>query len=210
MKQLSMLDLWADPAPPPIPYVEPATRDVVTRAYGEDTYVMKIREDEPDPVYIEVRGTPCLIKFGFGWATYAVQEPGSLFWSGTGFRSFATSLDPETDLDRIAAVIERYIDAPKKDGNGCGGKLVRWWPSYIIQWQQSLAFTLEYGADRSKLWTQWGAEEHARIWAEKDAEFAAAVARMWAEGIDPNDVGPPARVSKKIRAAWPKFEQPQN
>lgn len=99
----------------------------------------------------------------------------------------------------ICAIIERYIDAPAKDGNGCGGKLVRWWPGYIRRWQDDLSWQLRYGRDRAAMWAQWGPERHAEMWAAHDARIAAAEAQMWAEGIDPNEVGKPSH----HKGAWP-------
>lgn len=204
--QLSMLDALCPP-PAPAPYAGPVTREVMTRAYGRD-YLMRIREDDPDPVEIEVDGTPCLITFGYGFSTYTVQPAGSLFWSESGFRSFSHGalVDGEMvfvrDMDSIIYLIRAHVAAPIKD-MGLGGKLVRWWPPYVRQWQSDTSWALTY--DRAEMWTQWGPERHAEIWAEHDARRAAAVTQMWAEGIDPNDVGKPAH----HKGSWPKIERPQ-
>ena len=197
MQQLSMFDLL-DPPTPPVArqaYVEPIRRKVMGRAYG-GPYEFKVNEDRPDPFEIEVRGIPCTIYPGF--STYVIDGPGSPFWSETGYRSFGFGID--ADPDSIIAEIERYIDAPTKHGNGCGGKLTRWWPSYVRQWQSDTSWSLTY--DRATVWAQWGPEKHAEIWANHDARRAEALARMWAEGIDPNDVGRP----QHHKGAWPRFD----
>ncbi|OAN76731.1 hypothetical protein A8B82_15160 [Sulfitobacter sp. EhC04] len=194
--QLDMFGIL-EPKPAPRPYVPPVTRDVETRAYGGS--VLAIEEGQPDPVEIDVDGTPCVIKFGFGWSTYVVNGPGSLFWSETGFRSFATGGGSPDEIDQIREAIRRYIAAPPKDGNGMGGKLVPWWPSYINQWRNSLAFELR--CPREDTWAQWGPEKHAECWADHDAKQAEAIAQMEADGIDPNDVGPPAH----FKGQWPTF-----
>lgn len=200
MEQLSLLDIMEPPPPPPV-YVEPTYRTVMTRAYGRD-YELKLREETPDPIEIEVRGIQCLISFDFGFCTYTVQPHGSLFWTETGYRSWAGFFTADhNDAERITEAIERFIDGPTKNGNGIGGKLVRWWPMYATQWRQKLGFVLEYGRDRSKLWGQWGEEKHAAIWAEKEAAFEADLRRMEADGIDPNDLGKP----RGFKGTWPRF-----
>lgn len=197
MHQMTMFDIL-EPKPKRQPYIPPIMRDVRTSAYASGG-VMQVREGEPDPIEIMVRGIPCVISFSFGFATRAVQPPGSPFWSETGFRNFSVSSGWEDAPDKIAGVIEAYIDGPTKDGGGCGGKLTRWWPSYILQWRGNLAFSL--GRDRSTIWEQWGPERHAELWAKHDANNAEALARMVADGIDPNDVGP----SSHFKGKWPKF-----
>lgn len=198
------LDLFAEPAPEPTPWVEPAMREVMTRAYGADR-VMRIPEDDPDPVEIEVDGTPCLITYGYGFSTYTVQPPGSLFWSETGFRNFSYGglvdgkMQFVRDMDSIIYLIRAHIAAPVKD-MGCGGNLVRWWPGYVNQWRQDVSF--HHGRDRSEFCAQWGPERHAQLWAEFDARQAAAIERMQAEGIDPDEVGPPAW----HKGPWPKLD----
>lgn len=198
MHQTSMFDLL-EPKPAPRPYTPPVIRDVRTRAYGVD-HIMQCREDEPDPIEIEVRGVPCVVKFGFGFSTYAVQKPGSLFWSETGFRSFAVSINWGDRIDEIPGLIEQYIDAPTKDGNGMGGKLAPWWPRYVNQWREAVSFGLRH--DRETMWGQWGPEKQAEHWAAHDARCAAALKRMIAEGIDPSEVGKP----KHHKGKWPHFE----
>lgn len=196
MQQLSMFDIF-EPKPAPVRYEPPPRREVLTRAYGKAGHAIKIGLDDPDPVEVEIRGIPCLIVWGFGASTYAIQPPGSLFWSDTGYRSMATG---GASLDDVVALVESYINRPAKK-DGLGGKLERWWPLYVNQWRQSLSFVLRYGADRSKLWAQWGPEKHAEVWARWDASQAEALDRMRSEGIDPNDVDPP----RWHKGKWPRF-----
>lgn len=204
--QLSMLDLL-EPAPVRPTYVPPVTREVMTRAYGRN-YPMQIAEGDPDPFEMEIAGTPCLITLGYGFSTYAIQPVGSLFWSETGFRNFSFGgFDAEghfvrvSDREQIESLVRAHIKRPITD-LGLGGKLVRWWPSYVRQWQQRVSFHSE--VDRETFWAHFGPEKEARLWAKADAEQAAALARMWAEGIDPNDVGKP----QGHKGKWPKFEVP--
>lgn len=208
MEQLSMMDLLCPPPPPPAPepYVEPVHREVMTRAYGRD-YPMRIEDGDPDPVEVDVDGTPCLIVFGFWFSAYTVQTPGSLFWSETGFRSFTHGYFDDDlkqmifvdDLDTAIRLIRHHIAEPIKSG-GCGGKLVRWWPSYILRWRDDLSWSIRY-PNRAEIWAQWGPEKHAEAWAKHDRRIAEAEARMWAEGIDPNEVGPP----QHHKGPWPKI-----
>ncbi|NPD16264.1 hypothetical protein HOY34_13775 [Xinfangfangia sp. D13-10-4-6] len=84
---------------------------------------------------------------------------------------------------------------------GLGGALERWWPSYVLQWRQSEAFHGK--ADRTRNHWGWCATEVGQdaIWADFDASQSAAIAQMLADGIDPNDVGPPPGFKVK----WPRF-----
>lgn len=198
MQQLSMMDLLCPPPPPPV-YVPPRKRDVVTRAYGEAAHVLSIDADAPDPVEVEICGIPCLVVWDFGASIYTVQKPGALFWSSTGYRSMATR---SATLDQVISLVESYIDTPKAK-MGLGGKAERWWPGYVDQWRGNLRFELENGKDRSKMWAHFGPDKQAEIWARRDTERAAALARMWDEGIDPNDVGPPSGFKGK----WPRIER---
>lgn len=178
------------------PHGRPQVR---TRAASHDGIITLYHPDTPLPIEVVVRGMPCVISYHGGYATHAIEPAGSPFWSETGYRSMGGML---TDPDEIVADIERYIDAPAKNGNGCGRKLKRWWPSYILTWHQSVAFELQYGKDRSQMWAQWGPEKHAEHWAKHDAQLAAALEQMRSEGIDPNDVGPPSYFKGK----WPRFD----
>jgi hypothetical protein len=177
MQQLSMLDMMI-PTPPPTLYVSPPRRDFMTRAYGEP-YMMQIGLDERDPIEIEVRGIPTLIRFSHGWQTYTVQPAGSAYWSETGFRSFGHY---EADPDEIADMIASHIDHK----NGCNGKLTKWWPDYARQWRQERRFM--ESTKRETVWDQWGPEKQAEHLANFDARQAAALERMKAEGIDPDEV----------------------
>ena len=85
-QQLDMFDVF-NPPPEPVAYVDPIMREVATHAYGVNG-LMSIRDDEPDPFEIEVRGILCLIRMNFGFSTYTVQPAGTLFWSETGYRSW--------------------------------------------------------------------------------------------------------------------------
>ncbi|WP_157628332.1 hypothetical protein [Rhizobium leguminosarum] len=187
MQQLSMLDLMMPPPPPPVrkPYAPPPRRDFMTRAYGVDT-VMEIALDERDPIEIEVRGIPTLIRFSSVFQTYAVKPPGSAYWSETGFHSFAglhqIAGTNEYSPDEIRQIIEAMIDSK----HGCGGKLTKWWPFYCLQWRQSKDFADR--SERSSTWDQWGSEKQAEHWASHDAKQSAALERMAADGIDPDEV----------------------
>lgn len=187
MEQLSMFDMMMSPAPPVVvkPYQPPPRREFMTRAYGV-WEPMKIDEDERDPIEIEVRGIPTLIRFSSVFQTYAVEPAGSVYWSETGFRSFAgvyqVGGSNEYTQDEIRQIIEATIDSK----HGCNGKLTKWWPDYCRQWRQKKYFADR--ADRATTWDQLGAEKQAEYWAKHDAEQAAALARMEAEGIDPKEV----------------------
>lgn len=197
--QLSMLDILDPPPAPPVRIDRPRYK-VTGRAYG-GPYDFTIYDGDPEPFELQVRGTTCTIGASFGLSTYVTDGPGSLFWSETGFRNFSVRSGWADQPDAIIEMIERFIDAPKKDGNGCGGKLVRWWPLWVRGWQSNLSWSLTY--DRATMWDQWGEERRVEIWAAHDAKIAAAEARMWAEGIDPNDVGKPATHKGK----WPIIER---
>lgn len=187
MQQLSMLDMMIAPPPPVVarPYEPPPRREFMTRAYGV-WGPMKIAVDERDPIEIEVRGIPTLIRFSSVFQTYAVEPAGSVYWSETGFRSFAGVYQiggsNEYTEDEIRQIIEAMIDSK----HGCNGKLTKWWPDYCRQWRQHKWFADR--VDRATTWDQFGAEKQAEYWAKHDAEQAAALARMEAEGIDPKEV----------------------
>lgn len=196
------------PPPPPKVYIPKPRRTVLTRAYGAEGHPIEIYEDSPEPFEMEVRGIPCLVVCAFGLSTYAIEKPGSPFWSETGFRSMSTRglidgepPDYEHARATVTRLVEDYIDRPRKgDGSGgLGGKLTKWWPGYVLDWQHAVRW--DYEMDRSKTWDQWGPERHAEIWAKHDRKRDAALARMSAEGIDPNEVGPPER----YKGPWPDF-----
>lgn len=130
-------------------------------------------EDRPAPIELTVRGVRTVIGFGIGFSTHAVDPPGSLYWSETGFRSFTccASTDPET----IRAAIEAHIDGPIKDRGGCGGQLSPWWPMDVLQLRQYRSWIgrREGGADAHLL--------------EQDAKLAD---RVRASGFDPDAVAP--------------------
>lgn len=191
----SHLDLFDPPAPPPL--VRPAVRSGIGRAYGGLREFLT-QDGNPDPFEMTVRGVGCTVSYCLGtFATTVADGVGSPFWSCTGYRSFGLAL---YGPDAVSGAVEDYIDRPVKRG-GLGGRLVRWWPGWVLQWRddRSLALTM----DRSTMWSQWGPERQAEELAGLDARIAAAEARMWADGIDPNEVGaPPSHVG-----AWPKVER---
>lgn len=84
---------------------------------------------EPDPVPTEVRGIPCIIKWSYGFGTYAV-DPDKPFWSPSGFKSFSEK--PVATVEEAVAIIEAHIDAPLHPNGhgmgegGCGGQLMAW------------------------------------------------------------------------------------
>lgn len=196
-RQFDMLALLSSPpaaASPRLPaHIRGECREVQTRAANRGGLITIYHEDTPEPFEVVVRGIPCVIAYSGGFCTHAIEPAGSPFWSETGFRSFGYMAD---DPAEIISFIERYIDAPTKNGAGMGGKLTRWWPGYALQWRQSLGFELECGRG---MWAQWGPERHAECWANHDRKLAEAVERMRIEGIDPNDVGPPAH----FKGRWP-------
>lgn len=186
VQQLSMLDLMMPPPPPVVakPWEMPPTREFVTRAYGV-VEPMEIRVDERDPIEIEVRGIPTLIRFSSCFQTYAVLPPGSDYWSETGFRSFA-GLERHLDGELTTSLLEEVIRANIDSKHGCNGKLDKWWPHYCLQWRQNKAFADKF--ERSTTWDQWGPEKQAEHWASHDAKQAAALEQMAADGIDPDEV----------------------
>ncbi len=187
MQQLSMFDLMIPPPPPVVakPWTPPPRREFMTRAYGV-WEGMEIDLDERDPIEIEVRGIPTLIRFSSVFQTYAVEPAGSVYWSETGFRSFASVYQlgggNEYTEDEIRQIIESMIDSK----HGCAGKLTKWWPDYCLQWRQNKDFADR--CNRETTWDQYGAEKHAEYWTSHDARQAAALERMAAEGIDPKEV----------------------
>lgn len=172
---------------------------VQTRAASHGGILTLYDPEGPEPFEVVVRGVPTVISFHGGFATHAIQPAGSPYWSETGYRSFCGGY--ENDPNWIVTELERFIDAPAKNGNGCGGRLRPWWPSYVLQWHQSLAFELMYAKDRSTVWDQWGPEKWEEHWHRHDMKLADAIQQMREEGIDPNDVGPPAHFKGK----WPSF-----
>lgn len=195
------LDLFAPApvAPPAHVYAPRITHDVQTRAYQHGGTITVYSEEDPEPFEMEVRGIPCVISWSGGFCTHAIGGPGSPFWSDTGFRSFGHNT---LATDEIEALICGYIDAPVKS-YGCGGKLDRWWPGYILQWRQSLRFEIEMTKrdGRAGVWNQWGPEKWTEHWGRHDERLADALDRMRADGIDPDDVGP----GLGFKGSWPRF-----
>jgi Magnesium chelatase, subunit ChlI len=133
---------------------------------------MLVHGDRPAPIELTIRGIRTVVSFGMGFATHAVEQPGTPYWSDTGFRSFTCSA--ETDPATVAAIIEAYIDAPAKGGNGCGGKLSPWWTLAVRQLQQHRGYMSR-------------AERVTPEMHDRDVELAAAVT---AEGYAPDRVAP--------------------
>lgn len=185
-EQLSMLDMMMPPPPPVVskPWTPPPTREFMTRAYGF-LEPMKIGLDEQDPLEIEVRGVPTLVRFASFFQTYTVQKPGSIYWSETGFKSFA-GFHGRGIPDLTPGILAEIIGADIDSKWGCAGKLTKWWPDYCRQWRQNKAFVDK--VDRATTWDQWGPDKQEEHWASHDARQAAALERMAAEGIDPNEV----------------------
>ena len=189
---VAQLSFNFDPRPAitaPRAYEPPPRREFMTRAYGTETPMM-IGIDEPDPIEIEVRGIPTLIRFSSFFSTYAVLPPGSDYWSETGFRSFCSfqaHVEGSLASARLPeAVIVDMIIADIDSKHGCKGKLTKWWPGYCLRWRQEKDFAKRF--QRSTTWEQWGPEKQAEHWAEFDTRQAEALARMAAEGIDPEEV----------------------
>lgn len=186
MEQLSFFDLLT-PASTPASvkaWEPPPRRAFTTRAYGVEK-AMEIGADERDPIEISVRGIPTLVRFASFFQVYAIEPPGSAYWSETGFRSFCgvqDSIDGELTPQIIAQIIDADIDSK----HGCNGKLTKWWPSYCLQWRQNRSFAERLGRERT--WAQWGPEMQAECWASHDAAQSSAISRMQAEAIDPDDV----------------------
>ncbi|OAN56912.1 hypothetical protein [Sphingobium sp. TCM1] len=196
------LDLFAPPPAPPVSSVLRVSHTVQTRAAQHGGIITVYTEDDPEPFELTVRGVECVASWSGGFCTHAIGPAGSPFWSETGFRSFGV---PTLDTDEIEAIICDYIDRPAK-AYGCGGKLVRWWPGYVLQWRQSLGFEIEMTKQykgREGVWGQWGPEAWADHWHRHDMKLQDALDQMREEGIDPNDVGPPRGFNGK----WPKFER---
>ena len=196
MTQLSLLDILEPPPPRP---AERPKREVVTRAYGRAGHVIRIDADAPDPLETVIRGMRGLIVWDFGVSTYALDPPGSLFWSGTGF--FSLGVMRGTDLETVIRLVEQHIDAPTAKG-GMGKKLVRWWPQSVRSWQDNLSWALRYDTPGTTMWDQWGPEKQAEAWANHRDTGAALTALLLAEGYDLNDIGPP----RHHKGPWPRFD----
>jgi hypothetical protein len=136
-------------------------------------------EGRPAPLELTVRGIRTVVSFGMGFATHAVDPPGSPYWSETGFRSFTCC--PQEDPEAISAIIESYIDGPTKHGNGLAGKLSPWWTNEVRQLQQHRGFM-----SRCERVTP---EMH-----EQDCELAEQVRR---QSFDPEAVAPMPKRAKR-------------
>ncbi|RWR30506.1 hypothetical protein D2T29_12610 [Sinirhodobacter populi] len=156
-EQLSMFGLFE---PEPV-YAPVLKRSVMTRAYGRDT-LMTIPDENPDPEEIEVNGIKTLIVWGFGPAVYAVEKPGSLFWSSTGFWSLSVA-NIRSNEEIAAHLVSR--------------KPVPWWPLYVNMWRDDRSFFLRNPSVKES--------------PEQSQRQAEYINRMFAEGIDPNAVDAP-------------------
>lgn len=151
----------------------------ITNAYQHDGEILAYK-DTPPPFELTVRGVRTVIAFGFGFSTHAIDAPGSLYWSDTGFRSFTCS--NSRSPDEIRREIEAYIDAPTRDHMGLDGKLSPWWPLHIsmkvtdARW--SLSTTVERFADK-------GEDEAAHVVATAHAHARQLLDEVLAAGFDP-------------------------
>lgn len=136
--------------------------------------------DRPPPLELVVRGVRTVVSFGYGICTHAVDPPGSPYWSDTGFRSF-TGYNGPADPDLIRGYLEAYIDAPAKNGDGCGGRLAPWWTCTVRQLQQERHWAVTL-PDRPN-----GTER-----------LASLEQQVRAEGFDPDVVAPwPAKARQR-------------
>lgn len=173
----AQLDLFALVAPPPPPPFE--RYEVPTRAWSHGGNITIYSDDCPMPFEVTVRGVPCVVSWSSGICTHAILPPGSLFWSDTGFWSFGWTT---TDPAEIVALIEAFIDAPRKDGNGLAGQLVQWVPLSVSMWASEERWRRK--ADRQLVPTMVADEKRAAYWAERDAAHAEKLAELIAEGLD--------------------------
>lgn len=142
----------------------------------------------------------------FGWLGPSISldtdrhAPGTLCHSSTGYRSFLRGLSfvPEgvgSPEDYVRSLLDGYLAAPAKNGNGLGGKLKRYVPWWMDSWRQAnrdlARLTPEYEAacpgmtpaeDRPGYWADWKSKARVRI--------IEAEARMHARGIDPHQFFP--------------------
>jgi hypothetical protein len=151
---------------------------IKTRAWSHDGVLTLYGGDDPEPFEVVVRGVPCVIQWSGGVGTHAIGEPGSPFWSDTGFRSFMWLT---TDRIEIVRMIEAFIDAPAKDGNGCGGKLKPWWPSPILDLRDRRRDMLRYPN---------GEGAGAEYWANMQRWEREGEEKVRALGFDPDVVAP--------------------
>ncbi|WP_299933736.1 hypothetical protein [uncultured Pelagimonas sp.] len=180
-------------------WTEPTRTTIKIKAYGRDDYEVTVYDDEPGPIDVEVRGCKATVLRGFsgGFQTYTQAPEGGLGWTETGFRSWSGANVP-FEREAIEAAIERYIDAPTKDGNGCGGKLKPWWSSAVTQGMNNLTFMLQF--DGPDLWSQWGPEEQERIKSAKWGQIHDALKYMADNGFNPADHKP-----SHCKTKWPRF-----
>ena len=158
---------------PPVEPVEwtPRPKRQVTTRAYGRETVLEIDAENRDPVEVEISGIPTLIVWDFGPAVYALTAPGTMFWSGTGFWSLTGNPGGVDDLVKVIAT----------------RKPEPWWLLYVCNWRQHVEWTLR-------------ADDYTEP-PQVAARQSAAIAQMLADGIDPNDVGPPPRFKGK----WPRF-----
>lgn len=120
------------------------------------------------------------------------HRPGDASFSSTGFRSFISTFQQgqhgqgQTPEDFARWVLESFIDAPAKNGNGLGGKLERWIPWHAQEWarverdrrgRDEAAYRRDYPA-------MTPADERPAYWAALDAKQTERHRQLLAEGID--------------------------
>lgn len=156
-----------------------------TNAYDHSGEILAY-PDRPKPVEATIRGMRCIIAFEYGFSTHAVDRPGTLFWSETGYQSWAASNDVET-AEQAIPIIEAFIDAKPHNGYGLGGKLKTWW-SWEIRHLQDYRERVVNGY----------------CLREGDAERIPTIeAAIIAQGFDIDAVAPWPEVKAVIKAAKP-------
>jgi hypothetical protein len=155
-----------------------------TRAWGHGGEILAYR-DTPAPFELTIRGILTVVSFGMGFQTHAIDAPGSLYWSDTGFRSFTGHACQ--DQEEIRRVIEAHIDGPTKDHMGLGGKLTTWWPISVSSKVAEARWKLKQTADS---YADLGEEKAAQIIAECRTEAARLLEEVRAKGIDPYAICP--------------------
>lgn len=129
------------------------------------------------------------------------HRPGDLSFSETGYRSMSyhgisrKDGNLRTPEETAVAILESYIDAPTKDHNGRGGKLVRWIPWAAEPWARAQRERKKVDADYRLTHPAMTPEaDRPAYWAEFDRklaqEEAKALAWMQTRGVDPYELFP--------------------